>query len=329
MIQIQKGAVLPVGDVGAILTHEWDELARANTSATIFQTSGWYRAWLATVAGHERAEPLVLRFPATGPIRAGLALQISLEPAVTIRPLSSPWADYHDAVGDPFDFEAIESLACTLQEFIEETGYPLVLDEVVPGGMLERIAGHLDVRRSESSATAAIDLTNSLHTAHVLSRKEHLAKSARLARLGRVACRHQSERTEVLRRLPAFIEMHTSRWSQRADAIAPFDGGVIDAAFAAMVDHVAPLGQLLLTELTLNGKPIAMYFGFAYNERYNGYRTAFDLAHRRLSPGHLMLRQMIVDFAVAGFRELNLMRGGYAYKYEYANLKSCNYRFEI
>jgi CelD/BcsL family acetyltransferase involved in cellulose biosynthesis len=270
-----------------------------------------------------------LRFPATGPIRAGLALQISLGPAVTIRPLSSPWADYHDAVGDPFDFDAIESLAWTLREFIEETGYTLILDDVVPGGILEKIASYLEFGHSESSTTAAIDLTDSSHTAHVLNRKEHVTKLARLARLGQVICRHHRERDEVLRRMPAFIEMHTNRWLHRIDAVAPFDGGVIDAAFAAMEDHLAPLGQLLLTELTLSGKPIAMYFGFAYSDRYQGYRTAFDLAHRRLSPGHLMLRQMIVDFTAAGFRKLDLMRGGYGYKYEYANLKSCNHRFEM
>ncbi|HEX6717092.1 MAG TPA: hypothetical protein VF088_08265, partial [Pyrinomonadaceae bacterium] len=108
MIQIQKGDVLVGDEACAALTHGWDELARANSSATIFQTSSWYKAWLAIVANHECAQPLILRYPATGPIRAGVALQINSE---TIRPLSAPWADYHDGVGNPFDFEAVESLA--------------------------------------------------------------------------------------------------------------------------------------------------------------------------------------------------------------------------
>ncbi|HEX6715455.1 MAG TPA: GNAT family N-acetyltransferase, partial [Pyrinomonadaceae bacterium] len=265
-------------------------------------------------------------YPATGPIRAGVALQINSE---TIRPLSAPWADYHDGVGNPFDFEAVESLAGTLREFIDETGYALVLDDVVPGGSLERIARHLKARHSESNATAAIDLTDSSHMRRILSRKEYVAKSRRLARLGRVDCKHHSDRDEMLRRMPAFVEMHSSRWLDRVDAVAPFDGGVIDAAFVAMVEHLAPLGRVLLTELTLNDKPIAMYFGFVYANRYNAYRTAFEVAHKRLSPGHLMLRQMIIDFAAAGFRELDLMRGGYAYKYEYANRRSNNHRFEL
>lgn len=329
MTQVRSGGVLVGPEACEALTREWDDLARANPRATVFQTSGWYSAWLGNVAAHENAEPLVLRFPVDGTMRAAVALQISRDPEVTIRPLSWPWADYHDAVGSPFDGEAIEALAITLREFMTQERWSLVLDEVVPGGILERIADHLGAELSESSHTAAVDLTNLSHTNLVLGRREYVAKSRRLARLGRVACRHHGRREEVLRRIPAFIEMHQNRWANRSDAVAPFDGGVIDAAFVAMVDHLAPLGQLLLTELTLDERPIAMYFGFTYGRRYGGYRTVFDQEHKQLSPGHLMLRQMIVDFTAAGFRELDLMRGAYAYKYDYANLKNRNLRFAV
>ncbi len=310
-------------------THEWDQLARANPRATVFQTSGWYAAWVEAVAAHERAEPLILRVPAVGRMRAAVALQISQAPVATIRPLSWPWADYHEGVGNPFDREAIEALAGALRELVMEEQCPLVFDDVVPGGILEEVSSRLPTKQSESSHTAAIDLTDSAHTERVLNRREHVVKSRRLRRLGPVSCQHHSEPTEIMRRMDAFIELHSQRWAHRTDAVAPFNGGVIDDAFAAMVRHLAPRGLLLLTELLLCEKPIAMYFGFTYGCRYSGYRTAFDHELRRFSPGHLMLRQMMVDFTAYGFHELDLMRGAYAYKYDYTNRRLRNRRFEM
>jgi CelD/BcsL family acetyltransferase involved in cellulose biosynthesis len=232
-------------------------------------------------------------------------------------------------LGNPFDVEAIEVLAQALRELMAKEQCPLVLDDVIPGGILERAIRRLPAERSESSTTVAIDLTDSAHKEHLIGRKEYLVKSRRLERLGKVSCRHHSEPGEIKRRMRAFVEMHRRRWSGRPDAVAPFDGGIIDAAFAAIVRHLAPRGLLLLTELALGGIPIAMYFGFTYGCRYGGYRTAFDEEHRRLSPGHLMLQRMIVDLSAAGFHELDLMRGAYLYKNDYASRRRRNLRFEV
>lgn len=323
------GVALRGADARRALTHEWDELAWANPRATVFQTSHWYAAWMEAVAEHERAEPLVLCVPASGRMRAGLALQISRDPVPTLRPLSWPWADYHEGVGSPFDDEAVEELAAALGELLAAERCPLVLDDVVGGGILERVARRLGAAESMSSHTAAVDLSNAARVAFILGRREHLLKSRRLGRLGPVACRHHVEPSEIERRMPAFVELHSRRWGARPDAVAAFDGAVIDAAFAAMVRRLAPRGLLLLTELTLSGRAVAMYFGFAYGRRYGGYRTAFDEELRRLSPGHLMLREMVADFAAAGFTELDLMRGAYAYKYDYADRAGRNLLFEV
>jgi CelD/BcsL family acetyltransferase involved in cellulose biosynthesis len=328
MTRVCVGGVLRGREARDAFTPAWDELARANPRATVFQSSGWYTAWIEAVAAHELAEPLVLRVPSAGPVRAAVALQINQEAPAVLRPLTWPWADYQEAVGNPFDDEAIAALAGALRELMVETQCRLVLDDVVPAGLLERIAGHAQVTRTESSHTASIDLTDSAHLNVILGHREHILKARRMARLGAVECRHHHEEGAVLKRMPAFVEMHGRRWSQRGDAVAPFDGGVIDAAFASMVRHMAPHGSLLLTELTLGGRPVAMYFGFANGRHYGGYRTAFDEELKRLSPGHLMLRQMILDFTNAGFHELDLMRGAYAYKDDYANHKGHNLRIE-
>ena len=132
-----------------------------------------------------------------------------------------------------------------------------------------------------------------------------------------------------MKRFPAFVEMHYEQWKDRFDAVAPFDGEVINATFDYIIRHLAPHGLILLTELLLDDRPIAMYYGFNYGRRYGAYRTTFDSTFRHLSPGHLMLRQMMVDFSRAGIIELDLMRGDYPYKREYINCSRYNKRFEL
>jgi CelD/BcsL family acetyltransferase involved in cellulose biosynthesis len=311
------------------LRSEWDAMERLNPLATVFQTSGWYSAWIESVAHHERAEPLVLCLYDFGKPRAGIALQVSDTDGGSIQVLSWPWADYHEAVGSPLDGDAIELLARAVMGMIEELRLPIIFEDVMAGGLLERVMRLLSARESAASPTEAIDLTDAAHLRSILDHHEYVVKSRRLGRLGPVRCHHYREIDQILRRLPVFIEMHRRQWADRANAVAPFGDGVVESAFENMVKRLAPRGQLLLTEYPLGEQAIAMYFGFTHGCRYGGYRTAFAHSHRRFSPGHLMLRQMIVDFAAAGFHELDLMRGSYMYKQHYSNRSRQNRRFEI
>lgn len=321
--------VLSGDEVMTALTPEWDALAAANPKASAFQTSSWYLAWIESVAAHEGASPILLRVPADGGLRAAVALQLSGGEVEALRPLSWPWADYHDGVGSLLDREAIEALSRGVRDLVAAQGRPLILEDVVPGGLWESTLAHLPVAQSDSSHTSAIELSDAAHIERVLNRKEHVVKSRRLQRLGRVRCQHHQEVWEVLERFPAFVRLHHEQWSDNADAVAPFDGGVIDSAFECIIRHMAPRGQLILTELLLNDETIAAYFGFVHRGWYGGYRTAFENSYRRLSPGHLMLRQMIVDFQARGLRQLDLMRGDYSYKQEYANRHGRNKRFDL
>ena len=329
MRTIYPSRLLSGPDAIHMLRSEWDGMAQLNPQATIFQTSSWYTAWVESVAAYERAEPLVLYIHHSGKPRAAIALQVSDTSGAIIRPLSWPWADYHEAVGSPLDVEALESLAKAVLVMIEELRIPLLLEEVMADSMLEKVMRLLPARESPASPTEAIDLTDAAHLRDILDQHEYVVKWRRLGRLGPVRCHHYYQPDEIMMRLPVFIEMHQQQWADCTNAVAPFSNGVIESAFENMVKHLAPRGQLLLTELSLEEQPIAMYFGFTQGCRYGGYRTTFAHSHRRFSPGHLMLRQMILNFAAAGFHELDLMRGNYAYKQYYSNRSRQNKRFEI
>lgn len=312
------------------LEERWDRLVALNPRATAFQTAAWYRGWVESAARAEGAEPVLLCVGPPGAPRAALALQRTSgggEPS--LRSLSWPWSDYHEAVGSALDPEAVAGLAHALAALPGLAGCPLVLDEAIPGGLLDAAASAAGASAEASSPTEAIDLDDGPHVERVLGHREHQVKQRRLERAGEVRCVHHDSPEEIGRHLEDFIALHREQWKGRTEAVAPFDGGAVDQAFHAFGRRLAERGGVLLTELSLSGRPIAMYFGMRHGAWYGGYRTAFAADLYRLSPGHLMLRRMISDFRRAGLRWLDLMRGSYAYKRGYTNRVSRNRRFVL
>lgn len=305
----------------AMFDAEWDALAAANPKATSFQTAWWYRTWARVVAPSESCTPVVLTAQ-RGSTRVACAFAIcSGETGDVVRPLGWPWSDYHDAVGPGCD-EAVSLVAAMLRRLSGELA--VELDDVRPDGLLARAASRLGIVAQPSSQTVSIDLRDAPHLRRITGRREHATKRRRLERMGPLRCAHLREPEAVARWLPRFIEMHREQWRGRTDAVAPFDGGVVDEAFREVGDEGARHGGVVLTVLTIADDPIAMYYGFAYRSWYGGYRTTFRRSASRHSPGHLMLHGMIHTLRSLGFKELDLMRGGYAYKMEYASIVSHN-----
>ena len=313
------------------LTAEWDALVKTNPHSTFFQLSSWYRTWIKSAAKAEKVEPILIKIlSGKGNLRAALALQIkNVNHVPTICPLTSPWADYHEIIAKPNDTDAIKALDEALSEFILENRLPVFCDDIVTGGILETVLSRLPTVKSPSTLVGAIDLTDANHVNQILRKKEHVLKWRRLQKLGKVSCCHHTQYDVLSRRLPVFIEMHRRQWSDRSNVVAPFNEGTVDKTFEAMVQNLSPKKLIILTELLLDHQPIAMYFGFLYRGDYGGYRTTFDQSYYRLSPGHLMLHRMIIDFISYNIRKIDLMRGAYSYKLKYTNKNSNNQLFVI
>jgi CelD/BcsL family acetyltransferase involved in cellulose biosynthesis len=291
--------------------------------STPFQTAGWCRAWITETAESEGAHPILVRTEtAQGhPVFAGL--QLHREPSgPVLRPLSWPWADYHRAWwtnGTPEEEPAgaPAALACALDRVQRIEGAALDLPDVAAGDLLHRAALVAGAEESVASPVVSIDLTDAERVATVLGRKETVRKGRLLSRRGELELIHWRDPDALAARLPAFIAMHSAQWRDRPDAVAPFDGGVVDRTFAAVARQ--PDTGVVLSELRLDSAPIATYYGFLYRDRYWAYRTTFDQSYRRLSPGHQLVAGMIRDFVASGVRVFDLMRGDYPYKADYAS----------
>jgi CelD/BcsL family acetyltransferase involved in cellulose biosynthesis len=295
---------------------------------TPFQTAGWYRSWISEAAESEGATPLMVTVLTAAGGRSCIGLQLhETQSGPVIRPLSWPWADYHCACreSDPA-VDAEQALAAAIDGLQRCEGARLDLPDVAEGDLLHRAALALGAHVRPGSPVVSIDLTDGGHVAALVGRKETVRKGRQLARLGDVALVHWREPGDLPDRLRSFFAMHAAQWRGRPEAVAPFDGGVVDRTFAAVAAQ--PDAGVVLSELCLDSVPIAAYYGFLHRGTYWAYRTAFDGAYRRLSPGQQLIAGMIVDFAAAGIQTFDLMRGDYPYKLGYASRVSANVHAE-
>jgi CelD/BcsL family acetyltransferase involved in cellulose biosynthesis len=297
----------------------WDAACRATPSATVFQTSSWLRCWSRHVAPIEGQTPILLRWPKTGPMRVGLALQVGdVAGRRTVTPLSWPWADYHEAVAHGLQDADLDAMAAALQNLAGAEEADLMLPDIRGGGVLKRICQRLSGNVTADTPVSRVDLTVPENVTAQAEKKEYIIKRRRLKRGGAMRL-VQHRRPEALRlALTRFVALHTRQWAGRDDTVAPFtDPGVL-AGFTAFAEELGTDGLIDITELYSGEALVAAYFGFVFRGTYYAYRTAFDRDAFRVSPGHLLLQELLAACAADGLHSFDFMRGGYAYKEAYA-----------
>ncbi|WP_406510019.1 GNAT family N-acetyltransferase [Streptomyces sp. NBC_00212] len=288
------------------------------SARTPFQTCGWWRAWIREAAEAEGTTPVLVHMARGDRPTLVVGLQLHQDGGTALlRPLSWPWADYNEVaeVGDPPPTGPdIEGLAVAIDRCQREFGARLELSNLIADGPLLRAVSELGATSRPSDTVFRLDLTDPDIVRRVSERRDMRRKRRRIERLGklRLTCADTAER--VVARLPAFIELHTQQWSQRPDAVAPFDGGVVDRTYAAVAAE--PSSAARIHELWLDETLLAGWFGFWHERTYYAYRSAYHLGHGRDSPGHLLTAAMVTELAAQGTDTFDLTRGAYGYKLE-------------
>ncbi|MEV0277859.1 GNAT family N-acetyltransferase [Streptomyces sp. NPDC050610] len=287
---------------------------------TPFQTRGWWRAWIREAADAEGATPVLVHLARTG--RPGLVVGLQLHQdggTAVLRPLSWPWADYHEVAeaGEASPTEAepgIGELAEAIGRCQQEFGARLDLRNLIADGPLQRAVSELGAAPRPSETVVRLDLTDPDVVRRVSERRDIRRKRRRVERLGTLRLTCADTPARIVARLPAFIDLHTRQWRDRPDAVAPFDGGVVDRTYAAVAAE--PSSTARLHELWLDDTLLAAWFGFWHRRTYYAYRAAYDKGHGRDSPGHLLVAAMATELAARGTDTFDLTRGAYSYKLE-------------
>ncbi len=319
-------------DLGAA----WAAVAEVDAS-TPFQTFQWHLAWWEHVGRYDhRVRPHMLAFLDHGVIRALAPLAIeSRGEEHLLRFSSDPWADYQELLVDcsRIDPDAVHrALGAYLKDGLAEGRWDRVELRELPAD--SRLAAFLDGGACgadggllASSMCPRLDLEDAKVFERALSLHEYSVKQRRLQRLGRLECRHHVHPGRIAERMPEFIAMHLRQWMNRPDRGLTFDQADMIRFYECCIPLLGGAGQLMLTELLLDTRPIAYYLGFIHRRIFWGYRTTFDTALRKHSPGHVMHRFMFRFLRQQGYQVFDFMRLDQPYKRRYASRIVQNWDF--
>lgn len=109
-----------------------------------------------------------------------------------------------------------------------------------------------------------------------------------------------------------FVDMHRGAEGHKGHFMKP----EIATFFERMAREFMPLGWLRLDFLEVEGRAVASTFGFEIDGVFYLYNSAYEPEAGRLSPGLMLVSQLVAEFIERGFGRFDFLRGPERYKYQ-------------
>jgi CelD/BcsL family acetyltransferase involved in cellulose biosynthesis len=306
-------------DAFARLGGDWDSLVRAMPRPSPFLLHGWLREWWrhfgegATLAVHVayRDGQLVGALPLCVRRRRGLRVLTFLGAR------DSALGDLLVAPGEEEVATAIaQQAACTDHDFADFFGIP-------GGSRLVEALGESRLRVIERAESPVLDIDgdwDEVYRAKISAKKrsENRRRTRSLARVGSVEVSVARTHDELATALEDVIQLHELRWRDRPDGselATPLGRRFVRAALHALADHDVPR----IVTKKVDGRPIAFKLFFALEGRIYFFRSGFDPAFGRFSPGVLTTLAAIEAGAREGATRVEFLGGAERYKLELAD----------
>jgi CelD/BcsL family acetyltransferase involved in cellulose biosynthesis len=112
--------------------------------------------------------------------------------------------------------------------------------------------------------------------------------------------------------LKTFVEMHRGAEGMKGHFMRPD----IATFFERMAHVFMPLGWLRLDLLEIGGIAVAATFGFQLERTFYLYNSAYEPEARRLSPGLVLVSELVKRAIDEGREQFDFLRGPERYKYQ-------------
>lgn len=308
---------------GGALAAAWEDLVAACPDATPFQAPAFLGVWVRELGGG--VSPRVWTFHEGDRLAGVAAGQLGEEGgAAVLRFLGgTEVTDYQGPVARPDDQDAVA------RAFIEELADDGGWERAVLEGLAEDTEWHVLLARHAKEAgldvleddvhdvCPQIDLSEGYegYLAGLTSKQrgELKRKARKLAReVGEVSLReagpgHVTEGLEELFSLAARGEDGKARF---------FLDDRMRAFFRGLAGALGPEGRLRVHALDVGGLPAAVCVSLVGHGRWGVYNMAFDPALSEMSPGMVLLTQLL-RVAAEEVGTVDLLRGGESYKYRF------------
>jgi CelD/BcsL family acetyltransferase involved in cellulose biosynthesis len=298
----------------------WNALASRGTN-TVFQTYQWQQSWLSAY-GHN-VEPMFVVVGSGGAVDGVAPLVVEHTPQGRIaRFIGDGRSDYCDVLSgnqpgvvaamigrlretrqwDVLDLKNVPGDSATV-EFIHRSSRNAGLRVIVRD---QFVCPTLLVRGHESAVEAIVNKAS-------LRRRR-----TRLQRLGRLACRDLTAAAEVLPLLDLFFDQHVQRWTA-TDTPSLFLEEANRAFYRDLTARLDNTTWLMFSLVELDDAPIAIHYGFDFNDTLTWYKPSFDPAFATCSPGLVLVQHLIERAVTHDRREFDFTVGREAFKLRFTN----------
>lgn len=300
----------------------WRDLLGRDPQSHVFATPEWNRLWWDEFGAGKELLFLTMR---RGPdVAAIVPLYLKREDDRRVLRFVGG-IDLTDYLGPICSLDDRDEVAASFVDWL--THDAVEWDELdahnmpVPFGFAEFLVDHADRRgltfALEQEETAAILRLPSDWDAYLdgLGSKQRHELRRKRRRLGRDypdAVFRRATEESLERDLKTFVEMHRGAEG--------FKGHFMRAEIATFFERIAhvfmPLGWLRLDFLEIGDRAVAATFGFERGGVFYLYNSAFESDAAAISPGFVLVSELIKSSIAAGLQTFDFLRGPERYKYQ-------------
>ncbi|MBA2425704.1 MAG: GNAT family N-acetyltransferase [Actinobacteria bacterium] len=300
----------------------WGRLLDHDPNRHIFASPQWHRLWWGEFKAGK--ELLVLTMRRAGGVAAFVPLYRKQEDGRDILRFVGG-IDLTDYLGPICSLDDRDDVADALTGWLgtTETSW----DELdahnmpVPLGFAEFLVESADRRgfgflleQEETSAIVVLPDSWDTYLEGLDSKERHELKRKR-RRLGRDypdAIFRTATEESLDADLKTFFEMHKEAEGHKGR----FMGEAMQSFFRRIADEFMPRGWLKLDLLEIGDRAVAATFGFEVDDTFYLYNSAYEPSAARLSPGLVLVSELVKSSIAKGLKTVDLLRGPERYKYQ-------------
>ncbi|CAN5728199.1 GNAT family N-acetyltransferase [soil metagenome] len=301
---------------------EWEGLLARDPNRHIFQSPEWTRLWWEEFGAGKNL--LVLSMKRGDSVAAIVPLYRKQEGSRRILRFVGG-IDLTDYLGPICSLEDRDEVADALVRWLARTD--VEWDELdahnmpVPLGFAEFLVERSDsagfrfaLEQEETSAVLPLldDWDGYVASLEPKGRHELRRKLRRLRREHPDATLRTATEDTLESDLRTFVDMHRGAEGHKGHFMRP----EVATFFARVARAFMPLGWLRLDLLEVDGRAIASTFGFQVDNRFYLYNSAYEPDAKRLSPGLVMVAQLVERAIGEGLGFFDFLRGPERYKYQ-------------
>lgn len=296
------------------IAEDWRRLWRRSLSTTPFQAPDWLLPWWEAF-GVGELQTLALR---KGGRLVGLAPLYGYEDG-TLAFIGRGNTDYLDVIVDP---ELEEAASAALIRYVASLQWDRCeFQQLQPDSPLLRVSipKFVQAQTSEEAVCPQLRLPKAggdlsdVIPSKFYKKLEYYGR--RTAREGEVVI-ERADDANLDELLDALIRLHGERWAER-DESGVLDDRDVQTFHAQVIGGMLDEGVLRLYGLRLDGRIVAVYYGFLHDGRAYYYLSGFDPELSSLSLGHQIVYHAIAEAHREGARVFDFLRGGEDYKYRW------------